>query len=171
MSTAAIPSGPQGFDFELSVAASPSIGLFGNSSTRPSGPSASLESRWEGLQVALEEAVSDAKELGSDRDDSWRRGALGRGLGVLATLPASVDLPEIDVDSDGDVRFEWIGVPRTRVVLSINANNVVSFAAIWPGGSVHGEEVFLGGLPDVVWGALGRVGRGLRGSQELRFGP
>lgn len=46
--------------------------------------------------------------------------------------------PEVGVDTDGDVLFEWLNGPRDVVTVAVGPNGVVNFASITSAGRFHG---------------------------------
>src|SRR5437868_3070880 len=52
-------------------------------------------------------------------------------------LPDGPD-PEVAVDNDGDVLFEWLNGPRDVVTVAVGPNGVINFASITGAGRFHG---------------------------------
>lgn len=46
--------------------------------------------------------------------------------------------PEVGVDSDGDILFEWLNGPRDVVTVAVGPNGIINFASITSSGRFHG---------------------------------
>lgn len=106
------------------------------------------------LEAAAEEALEYVKRP-SERDRLVF--AYQNACRLLVALPTSVPIPSMAFDPDLDVQLEWIVEPKHRVVVALDARNVLSFSAMYGGSTWFGNEDFVGTLPQVVWQALQRI--------------
>lgn len=123
--------------------------------------SRTLDERLQRSFAALDTAIQVAAVEGWDSQGAKVVGehAFERGLAFLASLPAGGDLPHISLDSDGDLHFEWVEGARWRLAIALSERNVLSYAAMFGGSSMYGNEDFAGELPEVIRGALRRIYR------------
>lgn len=63
---------------------------------------------------------------------------LVRALRLLDTIPSGFPVPEIALDPDGEVAFDWMHGDRTMVSVSIGPDRDPSYAAGLVDGTVHG---------------------------------
>ena len=78
---------------------------------------------------------------------------------LLAVLLLAGLEPEITVDADGEVEFDWLASAQRGLSLSVGADGRLTFA--WADGlrRGHGTEWFTGGIPAPLAAALGDVTR------------
>ncbi len=108
---------------------------------------------------ALAEAYQEALE------DNWDGyGALAASteayqsaLLFLDLLPSSAPNPEVAIDPDGDVSFDWHLGPRANFSVSISATGWLSYAGLYGRNSNYGTESITDGLPRAVLDNLGRL--------------
>ena len=108
---------------------------------------------------ALAEAYQEALE------DNWDGyGALAASTETyrsavlfLDLLPSSAPDPEVAIDPDGDVSFDWHLGPRANFSVSISAAGQLSYAGLYGQNSNYGSESITDGLPRAVLDNLRRL--------------
>jgi hypothetical protein len=65
----------------------------------------------------------------------------------IDALPKNIPLPEISVDPDGEISFDWYGGHRRQVSISVGKGGVLSYAALFGSDHVRGKERLQGSLP------------------------
>jgi hypothetical protein len=75
----------------------------------------------------------------------------------LESLPAEFTPPELSVDPDGEIAFDWISGDDVLSV-SLNATGHVSYAAEIGGKLSSGPAFFGGTLPEEILAALSHFG-------------
>jgi hypothetical protein len=68
----------------------------------------------------------------------------------IEDFPLSLPAPEISVDPDGEITFEWYRAPRKVFSVSIGPNNRLSYAGLFGASKTYGTETFHDGIPRVV---------------------
>lgn len=80
--------------------------------------------------------------------------ALAQAFAFLDVLPSTLSEPEVAVDPDGEISFEWSFGPRRALSASINASGRISFAALMGHSRLHGTDYLLDALPESLALAL-----------------
>ncbi len=75
----------------------------------------------------------------------------------LLALPLNVPVPEIQIDPDGEVAFEWFRAPRLVLSVSIGMRGILSYAGLFGRNKVTGAETFTGLMPKALLENLGRL--------------
>ena len=113
------------------------------------------QSMMHALREAIEECSADnwdgygAKAISLD---SYRNARL-----FAMTLPTTVPLPEVSVDPDGEVSFEWFREPKMVFSLSIGAHNEINYAGLFGHNKVNGKEHFYDEIPKAIFDNLDRL--------------
>jgi hypothetical protein len=69
----------------------------------------------------------------------------------LLVLPGDIPAPEIDLDNDGDILFDWHGSGLKMFTLALAENGRVSFAArLSPTKKRSGSDQFLDSIPQEI---------------------
>lgn len=77
-------------------------------------------------------------------------------------LPMFVPVPDIYVDTDGEIRFEWYRDPGHVFSVAVKSNGELIYAGIFGASITHGVEYANDELPSVIIGYIQRVyGRGI----------
>lgn len=76
-----------------------------------------------------------------------------------AALPTDVEAPEISVDRDGDISFEWDFDARRTFSVSVSRDGIIHFAGLFGTGRIHGSEVLAWGIPTVIAQYIRRASR------------
>lgn len=72
-------------------------------------------------------------------------------------LPFSAPAPEVSVDPDGEVSFDWRGSTRHIVSCSISPTGTLRYAGIIGASEVHGKEPWQDGIPEAIVRLLQRM--------------
>lgn len=75
----------------------------------------------------------------------------------LDAFPANLPMPELSVDPDGEISFEWYATPRKVFSISIGAGNVLTYAGLFGTSKVQGTENFNGQIPPTLFEHIARV--------------
>jgi hypothetical protein len=100
----------------------------------------------------INEAAEEASEPGWDgygalpvNDDSRRL-----AYKFMKIIPESYPLPDVAVDPDGDVSFDWNNESKESFAVSVSGEGMLSFAGLFRRGKVHGSEEFSGEIPKPI---------------------
>lgn len=74
----------------------------------------------------------------------------------LNILPLEISLPEVEVDPDGEVSFDWYNEADEVFSISIGKTGRLSFAGLFSSGEVHGAEYFIDEIPQPIVAYLKR---------------
>jgi len=83
--------------------------------------------------------------------------SLYRADEFLRMLPLNVSLPNIDVDPDGEVSFDWYNDSDDVFSISIGETGRLAFAGMFGPSEVHGVEYFNDEIPKPILLYLKRV--------------
>lgn len=148
------------------LGASKLIGLPKASSAQEQQTLTAIDSAWierlqriNRLKNRLFEAAREASEknwdgYGAEPVDA---GAVKRAKVLIPLLPEAYGEPEIDIDPDGEVAFEWQTSPRSTFSFSVGPSGKVSYAGLRGHQSFHGTEYFVDELPSPIVDGLHRV--------------
>jgi hypothetical protein len=75
----------------------------------------------------------------------------------LRLLPNSVSLPDIAIDTDGEILFEWDSGRRQIFSISIGRDGTLTFAGLFGHTKIHGIDHFREELPLTILDCLGRL--------------
>ena len=75
----------------------------------------------------------------------------------LELMPSDLAMPEVSVDPDGDISFEWLKSNRYMYSVSLSGNNKIVFAGICGGNDIHGTEFFGDTIPSIIIDAIRRL--------------
>jgi hypothetical protein len=73
-------------------------------------------------------------------------------------LPSEVALPEIFVENDGEVAFEWCGGRRRIFTISFAPDGKVRFSGLFNHDKWSGTAFFLDSLPEIIGYGIRRAG-------------
>jgi len=110
---------------------------------------------------ALSAACRAAQVDGWDGADSLRvePSAYVYADQFLRLLPSSASLPDISVDRDGEILFEWDRERRQVFSVSVSRDGTLTFAGLFGHARTHGTEHLRESLPAVISACLKRVSR------------
>ena len=102
------------------------------------------------------------KECSSDNWDAYGAKAIdeasyNNAIYFSRLLPPDVPIPEIYVDPDGEVTFEWYTGPRQVFSVSIGSNNELVYAGLFGVNKTHGVEYLDDELPGTILDNIRRV--------------
>ena len=80
-----------------------------------------------------------------------------KSIKFIILLPTSFPAPEISVDPDGEISFEWFVKPRYIFTVSVSPYNKISYAGLIGINSVKGVESFEDELPRLILDNLIRL--------------
>ena len=103
-----------------------------------------------------------ADECRVDNWDSYgaqavRSGALSQARRFARVLPPEFPPPDVGVDPDGEVSFEWDLAPRQVLSVSISQEGRLSFAALFGEERIHGTEYLRATVPPFILMSLKRL--------------
>ncbi|MCK4221816.1 MAG: hypothetical protein KAX25_03015 [Dehalococcoidia bacterium] len=101
-------------------------------------------------------------ECSRDNWDGYGAKAIDWGSYVNATyfsqlLPTHIPIPEIYVDPEGEVTFEWYAGPRQVFSVSTGPNKELVFAGLFGANKTHGTEYLDDELPETILDNIHRV--------------
>lgn len=77
--------------------------------------------------------------------DSYRE-----AIRFARSLPTTMPFPEIAIDPDGEVSFEWYERPRRVFTISIGSLNKITYAGLFGFNKVNGTEYFYDEIPKAI---------------------
>ena len=83
--------------------------------------------------------------------------ALKNAYAFINILPSTIGLPDISIDSDGEVSFDWFDAPKRQFSISIGSLGVLSYAGLFGSDRVAGSERFEGIIPRTLLHYINRV--------------
>jgi hypothetical protein len=122
-------------------------------------PSIARAERGHDVLHALQEAVSEAQEDGWDGYSarSMDLGAFVYAIEFLKLLPSVIPLPEISVDSDGDVALEWDRGSRRVFSVRVSRDGTIYYAGLVNYSTFHGSEQLGESIPEAISSGIRRV--------------
>lgn len=75
----------------------------------------------------------------------------------LQILPTNLPVPDIAVDTDGEILFEWDRGPRQIFSVSVGRDGTLTFAGLFGHAKIHGAEHLREALPVVIAHSLQRI--------------
>lgn len=118
--------------------------------------SLSVEEPYRRAAAAVIEAAQEANRPNWDGHGGSpvTQGAFAQAFAFLDVLPSTLSEPEVAVDPDGELSFEWSFGPRHALTASIDASGRISFAALIGPARLHGIDYLLDALPEPITLAL-----------------
>lgn len=83
--------------------------------------------------------------------------AYERASCVLSALPAKFPKPEIVVESDGEIAFDWDAGARRLLSVSVGDSAMLGYAALVGPEPTHGKVAFAGAFPVALTFLLRRI--------------
>jgi len=119
----------------------------------------SIQEVHRGAHRSLYVAVAEASVVNWDGYGAQpvRRQTAANALWLLQSLPASVPGPDVSVDPDGEIAFEWQPGPGRAFSISIGTGDIVTFAGLRGRKRIRGTEVLVDGLPKSLLFHLGQT--------------
>lgn len=103
-------------------------------------------------------AIAEA-ELEEEKQRRTLRAARPYAERLLDSLKTSWPEPEVDVDPDGEVCFEWSRGRNWVFSISIGEGGRLSYASLLGSSTTHGTEYLVGTIPETIAAALDRFVR------------
>jgi hypothetical protein len=72
-------------------------------------------------------------------------------------LPMDIPLPEVEVDTDGEIRFEWYRSPRQVLSVAVGGDGALAYAGLFGASKTHGTEYISDELPTTILDSIRRV--------------
>jgi len=121
--------------------------------------SVTLGASYREVSSALEEAY---EEHSSENWDGYGAKAISPASYNLAfrfleTLPLSLPAPQVSVEPDGEIAFEWYMGPRRVFSVSVGAHGDLSYAGLFGRSTAYGTEFFGDELPQKIVENLDRL--------------
>ncbi|MCX5999394.1 MAG: hypothetical protein NTU41_07330 [Chloroflexi bacterium] len=106
-------------------------------------------------QETLESLAEAFRSCAADDWDGYGAKAIDplscrKAIDFSRLLPMSVPVPEISIDTDGEVRFEWYRGPRRVFSVAVGSGGELAYAGLFGASTTHGTEHFDDELPDAV---------------------
>ncbi len=76
----------------------------------------------------------------------------------LNLIPSFIPFPEICIEPNGDVGFEWRKDRNRIFIINIGNTKIIKYAGIFGGNQIHGNEYFENALPPVIIENFKRLG-------------
>lgn len=118
---------------------------------------------------AIRDALSEAMAPGDDRgmeiyvraERAVRRAsdedgtlvgsrAFGRALALMNALPPDIPLPEVVVESNGEIGLDWDEGTRRTLTLTVRDTPLVGFSALIGDEPMYGRVAFAGEIPEIL---------------------
>ena len=108
---------------------------------------------------ALRNAIAECSEddwdgYGANRIDGK---SCEESLRFLDLLPSTTPTPEVGVEPDGMVAFEWYEEPRWVFSVSFETNGKLVYAGLFGNSKTHGTEYFGEQLPQIILENIHRI--------------
>jgi hypothetical protein len=119
----------------------------------------SLGSSREECRNELLDAYSEASFEGWDGygAHSVEPSTILNAFAFIDSLPSNIRMPEVSVEPDGEISFDWICSARRQFSVSLGKRNVMSYAGLFGSDKVTGSERFQGTLPRTMLEHITRV--------------
>ena len=72
-------------------------------------------------------------------------------------LPVTIPAPEVAVEPDGMVAFEWYKQPRRVFSVSFETDGTIVYAGLFGNSKTHGTEYFGEQLPQIILENIHRI--------------
>jgi len=114
--------------------------------------SVTMGTQYHQIQLALTDLARQASSSNWDGygASAVNEHALGFAKRIARFLPLTLSPPEVSVDPDGEVAFDWRTDPRSSISFSIGPFGTLRYASINKGSENYGLEPWRDGLPESV---------------------
>lgn len=109
----------------------------------------------------LVRAVKEASQEDWDHFGAKPASILAANLAIrfLNALPSALPTPDVGIDPDGDISFEWVRSKDRMFTVSLSRNGKLSYAGLFGNEiSSHGTEVFDDTIPRTIIENVKRLG-------------
>lgn len=127
--------------------------------TRNRAPSLSSGYRETVAQLAQIVADCAADDWDGDGGAALSPGSFASAKRFLEALPAGLQRPDVSLDPDGEVVFEWTSGPQHMFSISFGAGGKLSYAGLFGPSKTHGVEYITYGLPRELVAKIRRASR------------
>ena len=113
------------------------------------------------------EAIFEAKQKHSaDNWDGYGAKSIStdsyqNAIRFALSLPSNIPIPEIYVDPDGEITFEWYEGRRQVFSVSVGGRSDLSYAGLYGASKTYGVEYIYDGLPEVILSNIYRLYAGV----------
>ncbi len=107
------------------------------------------------LQETYEEGLAENWDAYGAKAISPR--VYSQAVKFLALLPPVVPMPDISLDPDGEIAFDWLREPRRGFSISVGEKGELSYAGIFGRNRTHGTEIFQNDIPKIIMENLSRL--------------
>ena len=123
------------------------------------------------VAVRIAKMVDDVSEAGRKHSkDDWDgegakrvdRESYDNAIKFALTLPISLPIPEISVDPDGTIAFEWYEDKRRVFSVSAGSKGELFYAGLFGQNRTHGVETLTDLVPEVITNNISRVYSGVK---------
>lgn len=116
----------------------------------------------ENPSTLLEGLLKIEREYSVDNWDGYQGKAINKesfkhALTLALSLPFNMPTPDIYVDPEGDVTFEWYEDKRKVFSVSVGSKNELSYAGLYGANKTYGVEYMFDEIPENVLGNINRV--------------
>ena len=116
----------------------------------------------EHLSKMLENLFQAKQEHSIDNWDGYGAKAIDEqsyqnAIRFILSLAPDIPTPEIGVEPDGEVVFEWYGGKRKVFSISMGSKNELTYAGLYGISKTYGVEQFYGNIPDTLLDNISRV--------------
>lgn len=126
---------------------------------RSRGESISLSGRYHEAASELDSIMRECATSGWDGEGSHAVSISSaiQARRFLDALPSGFEFPEVSVDPDGEIAFEWRAAPGRAFSISFGAGGKLTYAGTYGPNTTYGTEYFAHGLPGEIMDKVRRV--------------
>ena len=125
-----------------------------------SSPSVDASRRLETLQQVQDAAQSSAyDDWDGEGASAVEQSTVRYAAKFVWALPQGVTSPDVLVDRDGDLVFDWGTTARRTFSVSVGRDGTLSYAGVFDQAHTHGKELFTGAIPATILLSIDRVSR------------
>ena len=84
-------------------------------------------------------------------------GSVDYATRFLRRMPYDVVTPDIDIDDDGEVAFEWIIEAGRRLSITFSPRGRINYSGLFDGGEAFGAEWFDDEIPESILRCIRRL--------------
>ena len=100
----------------------------------------------------LEALLKLGRNIGWDGYDAEKinKESYNDSIKFLSMLPETILQPEVSLDPDGMVAFEWHREPRWVFSISFETEGKIAYAGLSGDEKIHGKDNFRNGIPESI---------------------
>lgn len=112
--------------------------------------------------LTLEGLLKARQECSVDNWDGYQGKSINEesfnhAWNLALSLPLNIPIPDIYVDPEGDVTFEWYEGKRKVFSVSVGSKNELSYAGLYGVNKTYGVEYIFDDIPDKVLDNINRL--------------